>query len=352
MVRNGLRRIGLLALVLLLCAAAAAGVHRTGGYANASGIVSLLPFPAHDHVTLRIAVAALPGAPLNLRCAIYPVASGSAIWEKTWTATAGDGNETVVVATPAVLPEPWDLQQPVLYTVNCSAVLNASNARHTTHHPQRRQPAAGPPPGHPQLAVAVRFGFRSFTTAGGQFLLNGRPIFLRGNSINPPGRNLPPVSGTKQFALSYLRWMKQNAHVNAVRIGDGVTSTTAPWYDAADEVGMLIYAGPYNNPACPDCRAKPADKQVPAGSAQRAVASYVKVLQGVAPHPSHVILILSNENDISGTHGHWGDSPFADEYAQLLRNITTILKHYDPSRVILADAGFGHGLGGEVMDDQ
>ena len=145
--------------------------------------------------------------------------------------------------------------------------------------------------------------------------------------------------------------MKENAHINAVRIGDGVTSSTAPWYDAADEVGMLIYAGPYNNPVCPDCRAKPADKPVPAGSAQKAVTSYVKVLQGVAAHPSHVILILSNENDISGTHGHWGDSPFANEYAQLLRNVTTTLKHYDPSRVILADAGFGHGLGGEVMDD-
>ena len=336
--------IGLLVLPQL-CAAAA--VLDPGG--SDTGIVSLVPFPARDHATLRIAVAARPGTPLELRCAIYPVEPGDAIWEKSWTAIADANNETTVLARPAVLPKPWDLQRPVLYTVNCSV----SNASITTDSRQaQRQPPERQPPDHPTPTLAVRFGFRSFAAAGGKFLLNGRPIFLRGNSINPPGRDLPPVSGTKQFALSYLRWMKENAHVNAVRIGDGVSDSTAPWYDAADEVGMLIYAGPYSNPACPECRAKPADQPVPAGSVQKAVASYVKVLRGVAPHPSHVILILCNENDISGTRGHWGDSPFAYEYAELLRNVTAALKQYDPSRVILADAGFGHGLGGEVMDDQ
>ena len=45
------------------------------------------------------------------------------------------------------------------------------------------------------------------------------------------------------------------------------------------------------------------------------MANYEKVLTGVATHPSHVILILSNENDISGPDGHWGPSPYAEEYA-------------------------------------
>ena len=54
------------------------------------------------------------------------------------------------------------------------------------------------------------------------FRLNGRPIFLRGNSINPPGRNVPDaVGGTHAFALEYLGYMKNVARVNAVRIGDG-----------------------------------------------------------------------------------------------------------------------------------
>lgn len=329
-------------LLLLLCA--------TTANATASvttGLTHLVPFPSRDNATLRIGYAAPLTTVLKLSCAIYPLQSRSAIWNKTWSINADSTGETSVVATPSKRPEPWDLQQPQLYTVNCSA----SATEEVVDDDDRWSRPPPPPPPLPQSHLAVRFGFRSFAAVDGRFLLNGRPIFLRGNSINPPGRDLPPVSGTKQFALSYLRWMKQNAHINAVRIGDGVSSSTAPWYDAADEVGMLIYAGPYSNPACPGCRAKPADSPVPAGSVQAAVADYGKVIRGVAPHPSHVILILSNENDISGAHGHWGYSPYAHEYAELLRNVSMRLKEYDPSRVYLADAGFGHGFGGEVMDD-
>ena len=45
------------------------------------------------------------------------------------------------------------------------------------------------------------------------------------NSINPPGRNIPDaVGGTHAFALEYLSYMKNVAHVNAFRIGDGAGS--------------------------------------------------------------------------------------------------------------------------------
>jgi hypothetical protein len=322
--------------------------------ATDAGLTSLVPFPSRDTATLHIGYAAPAGAVLKLHCAIFALGSGGdlsvkgdAIWEKRWS--VGGGSEVAVVAAPDVAPQAWDLQQPALHTVNCSVVLDDDVVQRRRRRQQRRPP---PPPPLPQPHLAARFGFRSFSAAGGRFLLNDRPIFLRGNSINPPGRDLPPVSATKPFALSYLRWLKSNAHINAVRIGDGVSSSTAPWYDAADEVGVLIYAGPYSNPACPGCRAKPASSPVPHGSVELAVDDYEKVIRGVAPHPSHVILILSNENDISGPHGHWGYSPYAHEYATLLRNISQRLKQYDPSRVYLADAGFGHGFGGEVMDDQ
>lgn len=311
-----------------------------------AGLTSLVPFPSCDTATLRIGYATPAGTVLKLHCAIFALGSakGDAIWEKRWSVSGGSG--VAVVARPDAAPTAWDLQQPALHTVNCSVVIDDED---DVQHRGRQRP---PLPLLPQPRLAARFGFRSFSATGGRFLLNDRPIFLRGNSINPPGRDLPPVSATKPFALSYLRWLKLNAHINAVRIGDGVSSSTASWYDAADEVGMLIYAGPYSNPACPGCRAKPASSPVPHGSVDLAVDNYEKVIRGVAPHPSHVILILSNENDISGPHGHWGYSPYADEYASLLRNISLRLKQYDPSRVYLADAGFGHGFGGEVMDDQ
>jgi hypothetical protein len=160
-----------------------------------------------------------------------------------------------------------------------------------------------------------------------------------------------PLVDTKQFALDFIRYIKTHAHINAMRIGDGASGSAIPWYEAADEVGMLIYAGPYGGVRCEGCQAKPADKPVPPGSAESAFEGYKKVVYGVAPHPSHVILILSNENDISGPHGHWGYSPFAAQYAALLRNVSSMLETWDPTRVVLADAGFGHGFGGQVMDD-
>ena len=78
-----------------------------------------------------------------------------------------------------------------------------------------------------------------------------------GNSINPPGRELPPVSATYQFALDYLQYLKTKAHINAVRIGDGPGTSNELWYNAADEIGMLIYAGPYSSPKCHGCGGKP-----------------------------------------------------------------------------------------------
>ena len=68
-------------------------------------------------------------------------------------------------------------------------------------------------------------------------------------------------------------------------------------------------------------------------------------------HPSHVILILSNELDIAGSVGHWGDAPYAKEYAELLSAITKRLVAFDSERVYLGNAGFGEGLGGQIFDD-
>ena len=60
-----------------------------------------------------------------------------------------------------------------------------------------------------------------------------------------------------------------------VRIGDGVIPMTEAWYDAADVLGMLMYAGPYGNPRCPGCRVNPAVDPPPPGSEDVLVATYV-----------------------------------------------------------------------------
>ena len=70
--------------------------------------------------------------------------------------------------------------------------------------------------------------------------MNGRQVFLRGVAINPPGRGLEAsAAGNATFAVAYLRALKDYG-VNFVRIEPGDRET---WWDAADELGMLVFHG-------------------------------------------------------------------------------------------------------------
>lgn len=65
-----------------------------------------------------------------------------------------------------------------------------------------------------------RIGFRKFETRDGVFYLNDKPIYLRGNAINPPQRGIPEhLEKSKDFARDYVRFMK-SIHINIIRIPD------------------------------------------------------------------------------------------------------------------------------------
>ena len=54
----------------------------------------------------------------------------------------------------------------------------------------------------------------------GVFYLNDKPIYLRGNAINPPERGIPEqLEQSKEFARDYVRYMK-SLHINIIRIPD------------------------------------------------------------------------------------------------------------------------------------
>ena len=80
------------------------------------------------------------------------------------------------------------------------------------------------------------------------------------------------------------------------------------------------------------------------------IAKYEQVLRASAAHPSHVVLILSNEIDFN-VDGHHGYSPFGPQYAALMHNVTARLKLYNPSILYLGNAGFGQGKAGDILDD-
>jgi hypothetical protein len=166
--------------------------------------------------------SALVGAPV--RATITSVADGSVLWsgEIGRLERGANGAARIVGRVANVRPRLWSPQSPSLYR----AVVQAGA-------------------GSGAVADTVRFGFRSVRSANGRILLNGRPVFLRGNAINPPGRNLPDsLSENPGFARDYLRYMK-GIGVNIIRL----TAPSQVWFDAADEVGMMIFQGPLRHAA-------------------------------------------------------------------------------------------------------
>ncbi len=78
-----------------------------------------------------------------------------------------------------------------------------------------------------------RFGWRQFTVQGNQFLLNGQPIVLHGDSWHFMG--VPQM--TRRYAYAWYRLLK-DAGANAVRLHASVYPSF--YHDMADEMGIMI----------------------------------------------------------------------------------------------------------------
>lgn len=105
-------------------------------------------------------------------------------------------------------------------------------------------------------ARSVRFGMREFKVAGGKFLLNGKPIFLRGygddcifpNTICPPADKSEfrrRLSVAREYGFNYVRhhsWIPPEEYL-----------------EAADELGMMLqpefpFAYRWDLPTTPDAK--------------------------------------------------------------------------------------------------
>src|SRR5690606_9268609 len=90
----------------------------------------------------------------------------------------------------------------------------------------------------------VRFGFRSFEARDGRLLLNGKRVFLRGNAITPPDRNIPNhLAQDRTFEEDYIRYLK-SVGVNVIR----ATRHSQVGFDVDDELGMMYCQGSYGAP--------------------------------------------------------------------------------------------------------
>jgi hypothetical protein len=273
----------------------------------------ILPFAGADHVRVEATVASDEAiARVELSCRIVRVPEGRPLWDGSLGSVDLEaGNATVVRRRIEGLePELWGPSSPALYDL----VLTVQKDGRTL------------------AEESVRFGFRSFETRDGRFLLNGKPIFLRGNAINPPGRGVPDeVGNTREFAEAYIRYMKSR-NVNLIRLG----GDSQVWLDVCDERGMMVFQGRYGAPRGGSKTRVPPDFD-------EAIARYkAEVFEQYVRHPSVVIYILTNEVPYKGELG--------EQYMGFLRRAHETLREWDPNRLHIGNAGFGRGLAGDIRD--
>ena len=84
--------------------------------------------------------------------------------------------------------------------------------------------------------IPWRVGFRSTETKNGQFLVNGKPVLIRGVNRHEWDPDLGQVV-TRERMLQDIRLMKQN-NINAVRSCHYPNATA--WYDLCDEYGFYV----------------------------------------------------------------------------------------------------------------
>lgn len=182
------------------------------------------------------------------------------------------------------------------------------------------------------FSCGKRIGFRRFEMKGGNFYLNGKPLFLRGNAINPPGRGIPEALETsKEFAREYVRFLKSQ-NINIIRI-----PTNQNWLDVCDEEGMMVFGGRYGRPRICENESKPST------DIAASVEYYIRdEFTPLSFHPSVVIYVMSNEMPYDGVKGERWHDFLQSCYGQLVK--------WDSTRAYIGNAGYGMGREADVYD--
>jgi beta-galactosidase len=212
-----------------------------------------------------------------------------------------DAPETVL-AVGIANPKLWSPKSPHLYTARISLLSEGATVDQRT----------------------VRFGMREFKVAGGKFLLNGKPIFLRGygddcifpNTICPPADKdelRARLALAREYGFNFVRhhsWTPPEAYL-----------------DAADELGMMLqpefpFAYAWDLPASPETR-------------RAALEQWQAVIRLNRNHPSIVTWCMGNEQ--------YNSFDIAPAMAEAARRL-------DPTRPIVDSDGcsFKHATRGSL----
>ncbi len=182
----------------------------------------------------------------------------------------------------------------------------------------------------------IRFGFKNFKTADGKFILNDKPIFLRGCALNPPAKNvLQKIGQRKDFIKDYIRDLKLR-NINIMRMHSQNYDDLKNWLDVCDEMGMMVIQGCYGPPPG-------AKKDSPSNDISFTINELKdKYFRNFLHHPSVVIYIVANEVGLKQ----------ADQrnYYDWLQRVCKKLKAWNPNALYLADAGAPECDAGDIND--
>jgi len=284
--------------------------------AQSAAPLQLMAFTDTTSVRIEIrAPGAAPSVAAPVRAEIVRLGESTPLWSGTLGTLAADssGVAQLVARLDHLQPKIWSPSSPALYRLTVIV------------------------PGRADSTASIRFGFRSIAVRDGRLLLNGRPIFLSGNAINPPGRTIPDsLDNNPRFAADYVKYLKR-IHVNMIRLAN----TSEVWLDVCDSLGMMVYQGLYGTP---DGSTKGGPPKKPFA---QVLTDYHTVLDPLVNHPSVVVYVLSNElasRDIIQS------PPGADSISAFLSRVHDALWTWDSTRVYIANAGYGYGRSGDICD--
>ena len=200
---------------------------------------------------------------------------------------------------PLPVFRPWSPANPNLYTAKVDLVENGTVV-------QTRM---------------ERFGVRKLEVSGSDFLLNGEPFYMRGFGDDAVYPLDGMTVGDRTFHRAHLEKAK-TAGFNQIRLH--THCETPEYFDAADEIGLLILAElPYYG-----------DQTTEYGPYDP-VKHLTELHANYRRHPSFAIYGMGNE----GSHGEWMD-----------RKLYETAKRLDPDRLAISQSGYAEDAGADRAD--
>lgn len=212
--------------------------------------------------------------------------------------------KTVTLDTGACTPKLWTPDDPRLYRM---AVMVSSGGRTVN-------------------AKELDVGFRTFVVSGKQFLLNGKPYWLRGGNLTPQ----PLRPNDAALAEKFLGLM----HDHNVRVTRShVSPFNTTWLDAADRIGVGVsYEGiwPWLM-----LRGNLPEKSV----LQDWSEEWLGLVRKYRNHPSILMWTVNNEMHLDQTK----DLDLRTKKWAVLSGDVRDIRSLDPTRPVVADSGYHRG---------